>query len=53
MTFRPLHQHWRGALAGIAASQKVPSNRHMASYAITVRGNPAGFDVEIVARDGV
>jgi hypothetical protein len=25
----------------------------MASYAITVRGDPAGFDVEIVARDGV
>ena len=25
----------------------------MASYAITVRGDQAGFDVEIVARDGV
>ncbi len=25
----------------------------MASYAITVRGDPAGFDVEIVACDGV
>ena len=25
----------------------------MSSYAITVRGDQAGFDVEIVARDGV
>ena len=47
------HRHRRGALAGIAASQKASSNCHMASYAITVRGDPAGFDVEIVARDGV
>ena len=33
--------------------KKASSNCHMASYAITVRGDQAGFDVEIVARDGV
>ena len=41
-------------MAKIRASWRLsPSNCHMASYAITVRGDPAGFDVEIVARDGV
>jgi hypothetical protein len=40
-------------LTGIAPSQKTSSNCHMASYAITVRSDQAGFDVEIVAHDGV